>query len=204
MLASIVGRLQGVAAHRALLRIGAATLEVLYPAADRATLEQMIGQELTFHTLLYLEGDPSRGNLEPRIIGFLSPQDKRFFELFTTVKGIGTRTALRALSVPVPEIVDAIERRDARALVELDGIGKRTAELIVAELSGKLGEFARAVAAPTRRWTQEEEDAILLLVQAGERRPDAEALLGRVRQTQPDLHDTAGLWRAMLRLRAPA
>ena len=48
------------------------------------------------------------------------------------------KTALRALTVPVGEIAtgDRIEatRGSSRAL---QGIGKRTAELIVAELSGR-------------------------------------------------------------------
>ena len=41
-----------------------------------------------FHTIFYIEGDASGGNLEPRLIGFLRPQDKAFFQLFITVKGI--------------------------------------------------------------------------------------------------------------------
>src|SRR5206468_886755 len=103
-------------------------------------------------------------------------QDKRFFEKFITVKGIGPKTALRALTVPVGEIAQAIEEKNARFLVQLDGIGKRTAELIIAELAGKVAEFASPMTAtmrvghgPVRGIRNEvEEDAIAALMQLGE------------------------------------
>jgi Holliday junction DNA helicase RuvA len=74
---------------------------------------------MTFHTLLYLQGDANGGNLEPRLIGFLRREDKKFFEKFITVKGIGPKKALKALAVPVGEIAHAIESKDAKFLVEL-------------------------------------------------------------------------------------
>src|SRR5262249_42326503 len=139
---------------------------------------------LTFHTTFYLQGDASGGSIEPRLIGFLRAGDKRFFEKFITVKGIGPKTALRALTVPVGEIAGAIESKDARFLVQLDGIGKRTAELIIAELAGKVQEFAIPFTATMRSSqpsraarTPIEEDAIAALMQLGERRIDAEHLL---------------------------
>ena len=145
--------------------------------------------------------------IEPRLVGFLRPQDKKFFEKFITVKGIGPRKALKALALPVGEIAQAIESKDARALTELPEIGKRTAEQIVAELSGKVEEFAtplavsRAAGRPMRH-TEAEEDAIQVLMALGERRMDAEQLLERVKQSNPELRSADGLSREMLRMRA--
>jgi Holliday junction DNA helicase RuvA len=166
-----------------------------------------MGEQVTLHTIFYLAGDPTRGGLEPTLIGFLRPNDKKFFELFTTVKGIGPKKALRALAVSVGEIAGAIENRDAKFLIGLPEIGKRTAETIIAELAGKLKGFA--LAAPidastgrvaTRRNTTEE-DAIAALMALGERRPDAENLLERAKAGNPDLKSTDQLLREMLRLR---
>jgi Holliday junction DNA helicase RuvA len=192
--------------NRVELQVGPIVYELLVPAADVEQLGTMIGRELTFHTLLYLEGDPNRGNLEPRMIGFLRREDRQFFDLFTTVKGIGPKTALRALTVDVGQIAAAIEARDVRMLTSLDGIGKRTAELIVAELAGKTQRFAFAregVPAPSapRRRVPEEEEAIALLVAGGERRTEAELLLERVKQLHPDLKTTDRIWQEMLRMR---
>jgi len=188
------------------LRSGPIVYELLIPASDIETLRAQVNEEITFHTILYLEGTAGGGNLDPKLIGFLRAPDKQFFNLFTTVKGIGPKTALRALSKPVGEIAQAIESKDARALIQLDGIGKRTAELIIAELAGKTQKFATAhtgaaVAAHAARHSQNEEDAISAMMALGERRPDAERLLERVKHQTPDLKSTDALLREMLRIR---
>lgn len=188
------------------LQVGTMLLELMVPAADVMELQVNLGQEITLHTIFYLEGDASRGNLEPKLIGFLRSDDRRFFEKFTTVKGIGVRTALKALTVPVGRIAGAIESRDTRFLVQLKGIGKRTAELIVAELAGKLAEFVlaegekRAAVAGHRR-PAFEEDALDALMALGEPRPVAERLLDRAKDANPALKTTSDLLREMLRLR---
>jgi Holliday junction DNA helicase RuvA len=216
MITALTGQLQALsetptAAH---LQAGHMVFELLVPAADVHSLRAQIGAEITFHTILYLEGSAGGGNLDPKLIGFQSADDKRFFNLFTTVKGIGPKTALRALSVPAGEIAQAIESKDTRALTQLDGIGKRTAELIVAELCGKVKDFALAhvgalvgahaggngAHAHLRR-TPAEEDAILAMTTLGERRPDAERLLERVKQLHPETKTTDALLREMLRVR---
>ncbi len=190
------------------LQAGPILYELLVPAADLEELRASLGEELTIHTILYLEGDPNRGNLEPRLIGFRRPEDRKFFDLFTTVKGIGTKTALRALTVPIGQIAQAIESKDTRFLFGLDGIGKRTAELIVAELAGKALKFATGYgekpgggAMPMRRRSVVDEDAIAGLMALGERRADAERLLDAVKSANPDLATTDALLREMLRMR---
>ena len=107
------------------------------------------GDEITFHTIFDIEGDATRGGLTPRLIGFLRREDKRFFQLFITVKGIGPKRAAHGqLLRPIGEIATAIESKNTREIVELPEIGKRMAELIVAELAGKAAAFAVGSAAP--------------------------------------------------------
>ena len=208
MISALTGELRNVEEDRVHVKVGAIVYELLVPAADLAELQASKGEELTLHTIFYLAGDVSRGGAEPTLIGFLRADDKRFFIKFTTVKGIGVKTALRALTAPVGQIAQAIESRDVKFLVSLDGIGKRTAELMVAELAGKVGEFAAPMTATMRssqpaftRRTPIEEDAIAALVALGERRIDAEHLLDRVRHGNPKLTETDALVREMLRSR---
>jgi len=207
MISALTGELTQVEDARISLRSGPFVFELLIPAADVQTLRDQIGTEITLHTIFYLEGTAGGGNLDPKLIAFLRPEDKAFFDLFTTVKGIGPKTALRALSAPVGEIAQAIESKDTRALIKLDGIGKRTAELIVAELSGKVQKFATAhagasIASHNMRHSQNEEDALAAMTALGERRPDAERLLERVKIQHKDLKTTDALLREMLRIRA--
>nr|WP_319395256.1 Holliday junction branch migration protein RuvA [uncultured Desulfobacter sp.] len=84
---------------------------------------------------------------KPVLIGFLTPEDKEFFQLFITVSAIGPMKAVKALTRPVPQVARAIEDRDTAFLSQLAGIGKRTAEKIVATLNGKVLGFAAAQAA---------------------------------------------------------
>lgn len=208
MISALTGELREVSADRVQVQVGPLVCELLIAAADGPRLGADVGQAVMFHTLFYIEGDASGGNLEPRLIGFLSKQDKQFFEKFITVKGIGPKKALRALAEPVGAVARAIESRDTRFLVKLPQIGKRMAEQIVAELAGKVTEFAAAgggdgkvAALPVERYSDAEEDAIAALVQLGERRSEAMGLLDRAKLAKPELATTDGLLREMLRLR---
>jgi holliday junction DNA helicase RuvA len=209
MIAALSGELHSVDEDRLHLRVGPMLVEMLVPASDVPLLESAVGQEMTFHTILYFEGDAAGGGgLEPRLVGFLRPGEKRFFEKFITVKGIGPKKALKALVHPAGEVAQAIEAKDTRYLVGLPQIGKRLAEQIVAELAGKVAEFATAVtgkmsaAAVGAARPAAEEDAIAFLMTLGERRPDAERLLERARQADATLKSSEQLVREMLRLRA--
>jgi len=117
-------------------------IEILVPGYFARELSVLCGQRITFHTLTYLEGQGQGSSFIPRLLGFASPADRAFFELFTTVNGIGNRKALRALAEKPATIAAAIMRRDAKALEKLPEIGKRMAEKVVAELHGKVDAFA--------------------------------------------------------------
>ena len=71
MISALTGELRQVEGGRIHLKVGPVLYEMLVPAADLGELQVSIGRELTLHTILYLEGDAARGNLEPRLIGFL-------------------------------------------------------------------------------------------------------------------------------------
>jgi Holliday junction DNA helicase RuvA len=190
MIARITGRLEHVADGSALIDTGAGLwYETLVPAFDQERLGRQVGQEVALFTIHYIEGDPAHGAQTPRLLGFLNEGDREFFRIFTTVKGIGVRKALRALVRPVAEIAAAICAKDARWLVELPEIGKRTAEQIIAELHGKVEPFAGsagpAVEGPPL--TGAADQAVAVLVQLGERRPDAVDLVRRAMAAAPDL-----------------
>lgn len=204
MISAITGELRRVDEDRVHLACGPVVCEILVPAADIAELQASLGEEVTFHTVLDLEGDATRGGLTPRMIGFLRPQDKQFFQLFITVKGIGPKRALRALAQPAGQIAEAIETKNTRYLVGLPEIGKRMAEQIVAELAGKAGTFAiagRAVSAHVSARPPVEQEAIEGAMQLGIARNEAEHLLERAKLADPTLKAPETMLREMLRLR---
>ncbi|HKK98652.1 MAG TPA: Holliday junction branch migration protein RuvA [Desulfotignum sp.] len=90
---------------------------------------------------LYIYYHVSERQPKPVLIGFASLEEKAFFQLFISVAAIGPMKAVRALVRPVGEIARAIEQKDVTFLGQLPGIGKRTAEKIIATLHGKAMMF---------------------------------------------------------------
>lgn len=164
--------------------------EVLLPAYLAERMKASVGKPVTLITLQYLEGQGQGTSFIPRLIGFASELDRRFFDVFTTVKGIGNKKALRAMAVEPARIARAIMARDARALVELPEIGKRMAETIIAELHGKVDVFlttgeveqlnSAAEIKPLSKGTPAEQEAVEALIALGEQRPEAERKIARV------------------------
>lgn len=73
------------------------------------------------------------------LYGFETEEELRVFELLLTVSGVGPKSALAILGVAgVGSIEEAVANRDTSSLTKISGIGKKTAEKIVLELSGKL------------------------------------------------------------------
>jgi Holliday junction DNA helicase RuvA len=96
---------------------------------------------------------------------------------------MGMRAALKALAAPVQDIARAIEGKDVAALVCLPGIGRRSAEKIIAELNGKLAKFAliradEEIAVPTEE-PDFRDEVIDVLLQLGYGTGEAEILLRR-------------------------
>lgn len=206
MINRIAGELESVTEDgRALLVCDHLTYELLTPGADHQRLGTMIGQRVMFHTLHYLENRDQGAAYMPRLIGFASPEDRSFFELFTTVKGIGNRKALRALQLPFPAIASAIAQRDLDLLKSLPEIGKRTAETIVAELHGKVDRYVELKPIDSARSNDDRyalaNDAVGVLVQLGENRVQARQLVDRALSADGALTTAEALVAAAFRLK---
>ena len=132
MIARLEGKLVKLNTESALVQVGAVGYEVLLPGYCISALAGSIGSNITLCTMEYYEGSLGGGNLIPRIVGFLSDGEREFFNKFTSVKGIGVRKALRSLTIPIASIASAIENGDDKTLMALDGVGKRTAQQIIA------------------------------------------------------------------------
>ncbi len=81
---------------------------------------------------------------KPVLIGFETLEDKQFFQTFITVDAIGPMKAVKAMTQPIHEIALAIEKKEVSFLTGLTGIGKRTAEKIIATLHGKVEKYISA------------------------------------------------------------
>ena len=155
--------------------------EVLVPAIVMKSLDETkTGDTLALHIFHHqTERQP-----KPVLIGFNLEVEKEFFQYFISVEDIGPLKAVKALSIPIQEIADAIESGDLRALTQLKGIGKRTAQKMIATLEGKLGKFGLMVAAKEASEAAIPEDFTnqvlnVMVNQLGHKAADAKQMIAR-------------------------
>ncbi|MBB2778115.1 UNVERIFIED_ORG: Holliday junction DNA helicase RuvA [Comamonas terrigena] len=82
------------------------------------------------------------------LYGFATAQERQTFRELIKVSGIGPRMALSLLSgMTIEDLVQAIALQEVGRLVKVPGIGKKTAERLLLELKGKLGDAVVGTAA---------------------------------------------------------
>jgi len=203
MIAQIEGRLLKLGSSSALVQVGSVGYEVMLPGYCVSALSDKIGSNIALCTMEYYEGAPGGGNLIPRMVGFLSAEERDFFTKFISVKGIGIKKALRTLSIPIATIAAAIENADDKTLLTLDGIGKRMAHQIIAELKGKLRSFAVGAEAgrPAARFKPFQIEALGILIAWGEKRNEAMELIELACEKHPDINSAEALVPLVYRLK---
>lgn len=205
MITKVTGRLLSLAGDSLTLGVGAFEYEVRVPEFTRRQLQDRIGQDVSLHTIDYLEGNPAQGRLTPRLIGFLSEIEREFFELICSVDGVGVKKALRAIVRPVPEVATAIEEQDSGTLSSLPGVGAALAERIIAKLRRKVPKFALMVARQSPREAEVERDVIeetfQVLRQLGHSESDARRLLEAALRAKKKFADVQALLQAIYQQR---
>ena len=94
-----------------------------------------IGQPVTLLTHMVVREDAQL------LYGFATEHERAAFKQLIKISGVGPRTGLAILSgMSVADIAQAVTIQDASRLVKVPGIGKKTAERLLLELKGKLGD----------------------------------------------------------------
>ena len=113
------------------------------------------------------------------LYGFMTAAERELFRLLIhTVSGIGPKIALNVLSGMNPVAFrGAVAGGDVKALSQISGVGRKTAERIVVELKDKIGAAGAWEASSAERATspndQRVHDAVMALVALGFKQPDA-------------------------------
>jgi Holliday junction DNA helicase RuvA len=135
-----------------------------------------------------------------RLFGFLSAEELRLFRLLIGVERIGPKAALGILGrAELPTMIRAIREGDAALVATVPGIGRKTAERVILELSDRLDGFALTAATAQRSSAEQAGDAAVSgLVSLGFREAEARAA---VEAAAAELHeiDVTGLVGAALR-----
>jgi holliday junction DNA helicase RuvA len=203
VIAHVAGSVAAVAPDGAVIDVGGVGLLVQCTPATLAGLRP--GEQARVATSLVVREDSLT------LYGFATDDERNLFELLQTASGVGPRLAQAMLAVLTPDALRrAVATEDLTALMSVPGIGRKGAQRIVLELTGRLGGPADAVTtaaagapAPGQPQWQEQVRAGLVSLGWGSREADQ-----AVAAVEPDLAadgepgavDVAVALRAALRL----
>jgi Holliday junction DNA helicase RuvA len=122
------------------------------------------------------------------LYGFNSMEERDFFKLVVEkVSGIGPKTALAMLSkFRLSELNHSIAGKDTSLLASIPGIGKKTAEKIILELSDKINNFGK-ISTAGGILEGIRGDAILGLIALGYKKSEAEGMVSGIMQENPHI-----------------
>jgi len=142
----------------------------------------------------------------PVLVGFRTEFERTFFEKLIQVEDVGVSTAARSLVFSVSTIARAIEDGDTSLLVQMPGIGRRTADKMIATLKGKVAEWAllkdegyATVPAPEVH-DDIQEEVVSVLINLGHRSVEAKQKVEEAVRVSGTFKDTQELLREVFRI----
>ena len=142
----------------------------------------ILDQEVKFYTYHHVREQAEE------LFGFSSLAAKKLFEMLITVQGVGPKAALAILSLGDAEQVrNAIANADSSFVQKATGVGKKTAERVVVDLSDKVGlptHYGRAEA-PLQTELNTSDEALEALMALGYTLADATKALENVDANLP-------------------
>lgn len=166
MIAYLHGKLVDILPTQVTVDVQGVGYEALIPLSSYDKLPKS-GHEVKLLTHLVVREDAHV------LYGFMSAEERELFRLLIqTVSGIGPKIALNVLSGMNPTAFrGAVANGDIRALSQISGVGKKTAERIVVELRDKFGAAGAWQASSAKHGLSPEDqkinDAVLGLIALG-------------------------------------
>ena len=147
------------------------------------------------------------------LFAFASDQERAWFVRLQDVPGVAGKSAMAIMdSISAPELMDALALGDTATITRAKGVGKKLAERIIGELSGKpppLGRFAKfhadpggSVASAAELKTGARGEAVSALINLGYSQSEAARAVAASAREAPDA-DTGTLIKAALKELSP-
>lgn len=193
MIAHLRGELVVVGPDSVVVDVNGVGYKAFMPLGGSEAIPE-IGSEIRLFTTTYVREDIFS------LFGFLSEEQRGFFEVLIGVAGVGPRVALALLSVlSTGEIASALSGEDPKPLQRAPGVGLKLAQRIILELKDRVAALPRSagVAAPA---SDAASDAVSALQSLGYTRQDASKSVEAALKEAEDPTDTSKLVRTALRL----
>ena len=141
MIDFLQGKVMELGEESVVLSVNGVGFRLSVPSRTVATLS--LGEEAKLYTHLLLSED------EFSLYGFATPEEREMFVTLLSVPQVGPRLAFKLVAaLPPVEFVAAIRRGDLSALDAVKGIGRRTAQRVLLELSERVQKWAPEEAPP--------------------------------------------------------
>ena len=201
----MIGQIRGILIEKKppeiLVDVRGITYEIQVPMS---TLYQLpdVGQEVVLHTHFVVRDDAQL------LYGFCHTKDKTLFRSLIRVNGVGPRMALVILSGMEPdEFVRVVRNNDVTAMVNMPGIGKKTAERLIVEMRDRLSEWEASEGADSAPETQDSastvkvfsKDAEAALIGLGYKPQQAARAIAQVLKDNLEITDSEELIRLSLK-----
>ncbi|MGC8764947.1 MAG: Holliday junction branch migration protein RuvA [Brevinematia bacterium] len=132
MFSFIKGRIAGKEEGRVIVECNGIGYEILLSLKTFEALPES-GEEVNLFLKFIIKEN------EVSLVGFLTPEEKKIFELLISVNGVGLKQSLRILSeLSVNDIRKAIISQNEKAFAGVKGIGSKLASRIILELGDKI------------------------------------------------------------------
>ena len=188
MIASLSGRYQSRTGDSLVLDVGGVGYLVYLPPVVWDALGDLVPEQQLHFKILY---QASAQQPKPTLFGFLTDEEKEFFELLASIPRMGGRNAAKAMVLPVNVLAQAIQEGNSELLTRLPGVSGTGAEKIVAALRKKVApyvglEHVAAAPAPDSR-AELKADAIELLMVMDVKRPEATRGVEQILESEAEL-----------------
>ena len=180
MIAHINGTIVEKFSNSVIVDVNGVGYEITIPTPDfEATNLNETRKFFTYHSI--------RENAE-ELYGFSSLAAKKLFELLISVQGVGPKAAIAILSLAeAEEVRNAIANADSSFVSKASGVGKKTAERVIVDLSDKVGAPSHygATEVKNAKIPEENDEALDALIALGFPLKDATLALEKVDPTLP-------------------
>ena len=137
MIASLFGTVRSLQITHLVIEVNGVGYQVQITAKTSSQLS--VGRDYQLFTSMIVREDSMA------LYGFIENEERELFDLVQTVSGIGPKVALAiTAAMNIDDFAYAINAKDEAAIAAVPGIGKKGAQRLILELSGKL-DFSHPV-----------------------------------------------------------
>ena len=141
MIASLFGTIRSLKLDQAIIDVNG--VGYLVHITTKTSSHLSVGRDYQIFTSLVVREDSMT------LYGFNESDERELFELVQTVSGIGPKVALAiTAAMGIDDLAAAVNSKDESAIAAVPGIGKKGAQRLILELSGKL-DFAHPASKAT-------------------------------------------------------